>query len=173
MMTYVMKNPDKRMKVSEWMFAKMIGYCRDRGRVYTDDHQLGGSIWLTPGNTTMGTISMLMAGMWQMPFRLGLGGMSRFGRIDGIASKAHKKVVPGDHWYLLGLGVDPDSQNTGLGTEAIEIGASQAHEAGLPVFLETVTESNVEYYIKRGFEVAEESDVEEGLRVYSMINRPK
>ena len=115
---------------------------------------------------------ILRMGMWQMPFRLGLRGFLRFGKIDAMASKAHKKYASGDHWYLLMLGVDPDQQNTGVRSAAIEAGASKAQAAGLPVYLDTMTHSNVDYYIKRGFEVADEFDVEDDIHVWSMIKKP-
>ena len=173
MMLFIMPDANKRMKQSEWMFSKLLKYTRHYGHVYTDDKQTAGSIWLPPGNTTMSQIGMLRAGLWQMPFQVGLRGFLRFGRLDVVASKAHKKAVQGDHWYLLGLGVDPDAQKTGLGTEAIEIGAEQAKAAGLPVYLETMTQSNVDYYTKRGFEVAEEVIVDDELRIWSMIKQPQ
>lgn len=172
MMHYIMPNASKRIKRSEWMFGNLIGYVQNFGHVYTDDNQTGGSIWLPPGKTTIGAMDMMRAGMWQMPFRVGLRGFLRFGRLDGAASKAHKKAVPGDHWYLLGLGVDPDAQKTGLGTEAIEIGADQAQADGLPVYLETMTQANVDYYSKRGFEVAEELTVDDELRIWAMVKQP-
>jgi len=173
MMQVIIPDDNKRIKAGNWMFAKMISYCRNQGKVYTDEQQTGGSVWLTPGNTTMTIRHMIKAGLWQMPCRLGLRGVARFGRIDDIAAKAHKKLVPGDHWYLLGLGVDPDSQKNGLGTEAIEIGRAQAHAAGLPVYLDTTSEGNVGYYEKRGFEVGAESSVGDDLRIWSMISNPK
>ena len=171
MMQFIMPDVSKRIKRSEWMFGRLLAYVRRSGHVYTDENQTAGSIWLPPGNTTMTTTGMLRAGLWQMPFRVGLSGFLRFGRLDGIASKAHKKAVQGDHWYLLGLGVDPDAQKSGLGSEAIEIGAAQAQAAGLPVYLETMTQSNVDYYTKRGFEVPEEVAVND-LRIWAMVKQP-
>ena len=172
MTQYVMHNVDKRMAISNWMFTILVYYCRKWGEVYTDDTQTGGSLWLTPGNTTMSPLRILRMGMWQMPFRLGFKGFSRFNKIDGMAAKVHKRHVPGDHWYMLMLGVDPDQQGTGLGSAAIDAGAAKAQGAGLPVYLDTMTQSNVDYYVKRGFEIAEEFDVDSDLHVWSMIKHP-
>ncbi|MEE8046340.1 MAG: GNAT family N-acetyltransferase [Dehalococcoidia bacterium] len=172
MTLYIMPDTEKRTKINNWLYTKIIQYCRKWGVVYTDENQVCASVWLKPGDTTMSPIRIIRAGMWQMPFRLGLKGFSRFGRLDAAASKSRKKIVPGDHWYLLMLGVDPDQQKSGLGTEALEIGATQAAAAGLPVFLETMTETNVEYYMKRGFEVGDESEVEDQVHIWSMIRKP-
>lgn len=172
LMTFIMPDASKRTKRSEWMFGALMRYVRRNGHIYTDDNQSAGSIWLPPGNTTMSQVGMMRAGLWQMPFRVGLGGFMRFNRLDGAASKAHKKAVQGDHWYLLGLGVAPDAQKSGLGTEAIEMGAAQAQAAGLPVYLETMTQTNVDFYTKRGFEVSEEVEVDDDLRIWAMVKRP-
>ena len=110
MTRYVMHDVEKPTKINNWMFTKLIQYCRKWGMVYTDENQTAASIWLTHGNTTMSPLRIIRSGMWQMPFRLGWKGFSRFGEIDAAASKAHKKLVPKDHWYLLMLGVDPDLQ---------------------------------------------------------------
>jgi len=172
MTKFILPDADSRMKATDWMFTKMVSYCDRYGRVYTDEGQTGGSLWLSPGNTTMTTIRILRMGMWQMPFKLGFGGFGRFNKVDAASSKVHKKHAPGDHWYLLILGTDPDQQGNGNGSACIEIGAAQAQEAGLPVYLETMVEDNVAFYEKRGFEVVEEFVVEDELRIWSMIRNP-
>ena len=156
LMKFMVPDDSKRMEKGNWFMSKGIGYCAKWGEVYTDDAFSCGASWLTPGNTTMSTMRILRAGLWQMPFRIGFGGFSRFNKLDSTASAVHKKHVTGDHWYLLILGTHPEHQGTGLGSAAIELGASKAGGAGMPVYLETMTESNVEYYTKRGFTVAEE-----------------
>lgn len=172
MMEYLLTDENSRQKATTWMFEKLAAYCGKRGEVFTDETQTGGSVWLTPGNTTISPIGILLAGMWQMPFRFGLRGFMRFNKLDAMASKSHKKHMPGDHWYLLGIGTDPDRQGTGIGTAAIEIGAAKAQAAGLPVYLETTAESNVPYYEKRDFKVVEEIAVDDELRIWSMVRNP-
>lgn len=172
MMVYIMPNADKRMRTCSWMFAGLIQYCRRWGLVYTNENQTAASIWLKPGNTTMTPLRTIRTNLWQMPFRLGWKGAFRFGQLGSAASKVHNRVVPGDHWYLLMLGVDPESQGQGAGSAAMEIGNSQAQKEGLPVYLETMTQSNADYYLKRGFEIGEEYVVGDELRTWSMIKRP-
>ena len=163
--------PDEKQRVAKsgWFFEKAIGYCKRWGEVYTNEDNSAGSVWLTPGNTTMSTMRVLRSGLWQMPFRMSFGAFSRFNKLDSAAAAIHKKHVPGDHWYLLGLGTHPDKQGTGIGSAAIEMGAAKAAAAGLPVYLETNTESNVSYYSKRGFRVAEEFVVDGKLKTWAMM----
>ena len=172
LMQYIEPDEEKRLKTGNWFLTRAIAYCERWGEVYTDESLAGGGAWLTPGNTTMSTMRILRIGLWQMPFRLGFGGFSRFNKLDSATAKVHKRVVKGDHWYLLLLGVDPVQQSNGIGSAAIEVGAAKAQQAGLPVYLETMTQSNVDYYQKRGFEVAEEFDVDDQLHVWAMVRQP-
>ena len=172
LMEYMVPDADKRLKFGDWFFSKAVGYCQKWGEVHADENLVGGGAWLGPGNTTMSTMRVLRAGMWKMPFKLGLSGMGRFNKLDSETARVHKKLVPGDHWYLLILGVDPASQNTGIGSAGIEICAAKAQEAGLPVYLETMTQSNVDYYMKRGFEIGEEFDIDGDLHTWAMVRQP-
>ncbi|MCH8115196.1 MAG: GNAT family N-acetyltransferase [Chloroflexi bacterium] len=172
LMQYIEPDEEKRRKFGNWFLTRAIAYCERWGEVYTDENLAGGGAWLTPGNTTMTTMRILRIGLWQLPFRLGTGGLARLNKFDSATAKVHKRVVKGDHWYLLLLGVDPDQQSNGIGSAAIEVGAAKAQQAGLPVYLETMTQSNVDYYQKRGFEVAEEFDVDDQLHVWAMVRQP-
>ena len=172
LMEFMVPDESKRLEIGNWFMSKGIGYCAKWGEVYTDDDFTGGSAWLTPGNTKMTTMRILRAGLWQMPFKIGLGGFSRFNKLDSVASAIHKKHVPGDHWYLLILGTHPERQGTGIGTAAIEAGAAKAAQAGLPVYLETMTESNVGYYTKRDFKVAEEFVIDGKVKTWAMVRQP-
>lgn len=169
LMTYIVPEDDRRRVVGEWFFAKAIGYCQKWGEVHADASLSGGAAWLPPGNTSMSTIRIMRAGFWQAPFRLGVGGFSRFNKVDEATRMVHKKAVPGDHWYLLLLGVDPDRQKSGIGSAAIEMGVAKAAVKKLPIYLETMTESNVAYYSKRGFTVAEEFVIDGEVRTWAMV----
>ena len=172
LMEYMVPDKDKRLKIGNWFMAKAIGYCHKWGEVHADADLAGGSAWLSPGNTTMSTLRILRAGLWQVPFRIGLSGMSRFNKLDSESAKVHKKLVPGDHWYLMLLGVDPEMQKSGIGSAAIDVGAAKAQQAGLPVYLETMTQSNVDYFMKRGFEIGEEFDIDGKAHTWAMVRKP-
>ncbi len=172
LMQYMEPDETKRLKKGNWFMSKGIGYCARWGEVHTDDEFRGGAAWLMPGNTTMSTMRILRVGLWQMPFRLGLGAFSRFNKLDSATSKVHKKHVPGEHWYLLLLGTPPEHQGSGVGSAGIEIGAGKAAQAGLPAYLETMTESNVEYYTKRDFKVVEEFMIDDHLKTWAMVRQP-
>ena len=69
------------------------------------------------------------------------------------ATEPFHKAVHGPHWYLLAVGARSQFQGRGLGSALVEIGTSRADAAGVPCYLETGTQSNIDFYAKRGFEI--------------------
>jgi len=57
------------------------------------------------------------------------------------------------YWYLEVVGVEPAAQGMGIGTRLLEPVLTVADEAGQLCYLETITERNVAWYRRLGFEV--------------------
>lgn len=161
----------KRAAIGQWFFEKAIGMGERWGEVYTNDDAAAVSVWFPPGETELTPMKMLRAGLAMLPFKTGLGGVSRFMKVGPVTEKLHHHSVEGRHWYLLALGTKPELQGTGLGSALIDVGAKQADAAGLPCYLETATESNVAFYTKRGFEVKDKADVL-GFTLWGMTRQP-
>jgi len=53
----------------------------------------------------------------------------------------------------------------------VEVGTSRADEAGVPCYLETGTQSNVDFYTKRGFEIVGQTDFD-GHTLTGMVRAP-
>jgi GNAT superfamily N-acetyltransferase len=68
----------------------------------------------------------------------------------------------GKHWHLRYIGVKPEAQGKGWGGLALGAGIDMAAADGLPIYLETSKDSNVQLYRRYGFEVIEEWDVPGG-----------
>ena len=160
----------KRAAIGWWFFEKSINYGQRWGEVYTNGEASAVAVWFTPGQTELTPGRMLRVGMGMLPFKVGLGGVSRFMKAMSVGEKFHKSVH-GPHWYLLALGTKPEQQGAGMGGALIEVGAAKADAAGVPCYLETATESNVAFYTKRGFEVIAKEDVL-GFTLWGMIRQP-
>jgi ribosomal protein S18 acetylase RimI-like enzyme len=160
----------KRAAIGQWFFEKLINYGQRWGEVYTNDEAAAVAVWFPPGQTELTPGRMLRVGLGMLPFKIGLGGVSRFMKAMSVGEKFHKSVH-GPHWYLLALGTKPELQGAGLGGALIEVGAAKADAAGVPCYLETATESNVAFYTKRGFEVIEKEDVL-GFTLWGMVRKP-
>lgn len=65
-------------------------------------------------------------------------------------------------WSLATVAVDPERQGEGLGSAVLEPGLRAAREAGVPAYLETSAERNVEFYRRLGFEVLGSVELPDG-----------
>lgn len=78
------------------------------------------------------------------------------GRLLKFASTL-AKLRPGEpHWYLQEVAVDPAAQGCGIGTKLLEPVLARADREARPCYLETMTEKNVAWYRRLGFETLEE-----------------
>ena len=94
----------------------------------------------------------------------GLGVARRWGRVFEALARVH---LPGPHWYLATLGVEPGFQGGGRGSALLASWLEGAAQDGVPAWLETDREANLVFYRRAGFEVALEVSVLD-VRVWCM-----
>jgi GNAT superfamily N-acetyltransferase len=87
------------------------------------------------------------------------------------ATEPFHKAVDCPHWYLVAVGTRADRRGEGLGSALVEIGTARADEAGVPCYLETGTQSSIDFYTKRGFEVVGRTDFD-GHTLTGMVRPP-
>ncbi len=168
-LVYINSNREKRQRWSHWFWRTTLGYGLRWGVVETIESGKGAAVWLPPGNTTMSSLRMMRTAFVQTPFRVGLGSTMRIARMDAL-DKAHARQMPEDHWYLQTLGVHPDLQGTGVGSALLDAGHARAEESGKPCYLETATQYDIDFYSKRGYESAEQIQLDD-LTITTMIRR--
>jgi len=147
----------------------------DAGRVYAatrGSDLLGVAAWLPPGGFPLlpgrqlraapDMLRVLAAAPRSLP---------RLLRFTAGAAKLHPAQP---YWYLEAVGVDPSARGMGIGTRLLEPVLARADEAGLPCYLETMTERNVAWYRRLGFEVriSGVSFVPGGPPNWTMLRRP-
>jgi len=173
---YIFPDEEKRRRVLPWMLRTATHYAQRHGEVHTTpDNVEGAAVWLPPGGTAISNLRMLMAGMWRVPFKAGLGATSRFMRMSSHLDKRHEHDVQGRHWYLMILGVEPERQGQGVGGALIQPVIARAEGDGLPCYLETMKEINVTFYRKHGFAVVSEGDIPDdgGPHYWTMRRDPQ
>ena len=165
-------SPDeaKRQRRGNWFMSMTVQYGLRWGEVWAADDTSAAAVWLPPGSTDMSLGRMLRVGLTRMPVQLGLSGSCRFMKALSATEPFHKSVS-GPHWYLLAVGARTDRQGQGLGSALAEVGTSQADAAGVPCYLETGTQSNIEFYTKRGFEIVGQTSFE-GHTLTGMVRQP-
>jgi GNAT superfamily N-acetyltransferase len=173
LMTYWLPDPDKRARALPWFMTTAAKFAFKNGEVETTAGAVeGGALWLLPGKTRVPPLQMMLAGMWQAPFRLGVGNLGRFSKSLDHMEKIHDQQAPEDHWYLMVLGVDPPRQGQGIGSAIMQPALAKADAAHLPAYLETQKEINVPLYQRHGFEIVVETDMPGGGPHIWCMKRP-
>ncbi len=90
----------------------------------------------------------------------------------GEMEAQHERLTDGPHLRLEFFGVEPSRQGSGVGSALIEHGHRRADELGLFCYLETFTERNVRFYDRRGYRLAGEYAVGDGVPVYGLLRIP-
>ena len=158
-----------------WILEIGISYGSRFGEVLTTaGGMLGHAVWLPPGETSMADDRMLAVGFGEAPARMGEEALKRFGDFMEVVSSHHERLVPTPHWYLLILGVEPERQGEGIGSALIAPNLARADIEGLPCYLETSKERNLEFYRRHGFEVRHEENIPSGgPKVWMMKREPR
>jgi len=167
---WMIPDVDRRARLLPWLFR--IGFEMTAADVYaTEGEVLGAARWLPPGRP-QSRIAPTLKALVATPLRLGsaTGPFLAYGRaVEALRSQA----VPGDHWYLAGIGVDPAAQRQGIGGALLQPGIEAASRAGLPSVLLTNSESNLSFYEGHGFRVVREADTPRGgPHCWAMVRHP-
>lgn len=102
----------------------------------------------------------------------GWGHLPAIVRLLHVMEKHHEALVPGPHFYLFALGVEPELQRRGLGGALMRPVLARCDREGLPAFLETAREDNVPYYERYGFRVEHVIERAGWPKLWMMV-RPK
>jgi ribosomal protein S18 acetylase RimI-like enzyme len=167
---WLFPNEQRRAQVLPWLFragfdATAADVWTTRGRV------LGAARWLPPGRPAMRVAPTLRA-LMITPLRLGAA-TGRFFAYGRAVENLRLRIAPGPHWYLAGIGVEPDAQRRGIGSALLRPGVDGAARDALPAVLLTNNERNLPFYERHGFEVAAEGDTPEGgPHAWAMVRSP-
>jgi GNAT superfamily N-acetyltransferase len=91
-----------------------------------------------------------------------LGRAAAFGRALAAARPAEP------HGYLAVLGIAPECQRRGVGSELLASFLARCDAAGMPAYLETSREANVAFYARHGFAVRTEIPIRDGPRLWTL-----
>lgn len=154
MFQWLFPDPLRRSRSLKILNRVPIDYGMRRGRVTHSEDGRAVAIWFPPGQpVTVG--GMIRSGFLGVPLRIGVRPFARFMRANGVMERIHKREMPEPHWYLLIVGVDPELQGRGLGSELVREGLARADEMDSPCYLETSDERNLAFYQRLGFRVLE------------------
>lgn len=166
---WLVETGDDPLQMERQMFVAEYRITKRFDLIYTDADRKGVSIWKPPGARS--TIGDRIQQVWTM---LGTIKLSRraFAKIKLFIQIENAHPCE-HHYYLSLLAVHPDMQGKGLGTALMQPVLEICDRDHVPAYLETETESNVDFYSKRGFKVIKEITTSDGRsKVWTMWRAP-
>src|SRR6266516_3670834 len=134
---YLIPDHSRRLRLLPPFFHIMVRYSLRYGEVYTTSALEGVACWLSPGNTTPLFSRLARIGIRDARLGLELGwtGFRHYMVMEEYIDTVHKQCVPGQHWYLWAIGVDPPHQHQGIGGMLMQPVLARADADGLPCYL--------------------------------------
>jgi GNAT superfamily N-acetyltransferase len=117
--------------------------------------------------------SVIRAGVLSMTWRIGWHATQLLSQLEREFDAARRTHVPGPHCYVPLLGVRPEAQGKGLSRAVMRPVFEAADLAGVPVYLETVPETNVAIYQRLGFDLRGHRELTGGLANWEMVREPR
>jgi ribosomal protein S18 acetylase RimI-like enzyme len=169
--TWVLPDAARRARLLPWLFR--MGFELLDAELWTSAGPIRGCArWLPPGRPRVHVVPALRAAV-ATPLRL-REATSRFLAYSRAVDEARRRAVPGPHWYLAGIGVEPGARRKGLGSALLQPGIEAAERDGVPAALLTNAEDNLSFYGAHGFEVVlEDATPAGGPRAWTMVRPPR
>lgn len=136
-------------------FTTPVQYGLKYGQVFAPSAQLEGVAAWVPGRYAEMTIMRLIfSGAFWTGMKMGMDVSQRMSTVLKPTDLDRIEFMRGrDYTYLVIIGVAPQYQGQGFGGQLLQAVIDQSDKSGLPVYLETETEENVQLYQHFGFTV--------------------
>ncbi|HUS03233.1 MAG TPA: GNAT family N-acetyltransferase [Chitinophagaceae bacterium] len=157
---YIIKQDDKRVKRIRNLMEYSFDVCYLFGEVFLTEDKRGCALIVIPEKKKT-TLKAILLDIKLIIYCIGL---SNIGKAMSRESKI-KKLQPKERmYYLWFIGVDPISQNNGVGSMLLSEIITESVKQNRSIYLETSTLKNIPWYEKFGFKIYNELDV--GYRLF-------
>ena len=161
----------------QWVafFTAPVVYCLKYGQAIAPSAQMEGVAAWVPGKfADMDFFRMLFSGAMWAGMKMGMEIAQKLKVIFGPIEQDRKVHLLGrDYLYLQLIGVAPKYQGQGLGGKLLAALFAESEQTGLPIYLETETDENVQIYQHFGFKVLKKATLPLiDLPMWEMIREP-
>lgn len=165
---YLFPDPRTRGRALRRFFTLQLRQTpRRKALAYTTEHCRSTALWIPPRTAP----PSLRDAAAQIPLLLILG--RRAGAALDLVRLIDSRHPKTPHYYLGGLGTDPEWQKKGLGSAVLAPVLGICDRDGVAAYLESSSEANIEFYRRHRFEVIDVVTVPEGsLRLWLMWREP-
>jgi ribosomal protein S18 acetylase RimI-like enzyme len=156
-------------------FTAPVVYCLKYGQVIAPSPKMEGVAAWVPGKyADMNFFRMMFSGAIWAGVKMGLDITQKLKIVFGQVEQDRKMHMQGQNYlYLQIIGVAPQHQGLGLGGNLLATLFADSNQSGLPIYLETETEDNVQLYQHLGFSVLKKVTLPLiNLPVWEMTKQP-
>lgn len=173
LMVHLLPDPQRRDRMLRGFCTLIVRHGTRYGQAYgVGDAIHGVAVWLPPAEAQASLLRLLYTGGWRLPLLVGIGNTSRMLGFRGIVERHYQRLVPQPHWLLHMLGVAPEHQGRGLGSELLNAMLPRLDETQVDCVLETANPRSALLYERFGFQTLEEIVVPDtDLRCKLMLRR--
>lgn len=152
---YVVKQDRNREARIRGLMDYSFDVCNAFGDVWISDGAQACALVLHP-DKKRSTFSSIL---WDARLAINVIGLNRISRILSRESKI-KSFHPKERFsYLWFIGVSPEFQNAGKGSQLLNEIIRDSNAEGRPIYLETSVDRNIPWYEKHGFEIFQSLDL--------------
>jgi GNAT superfamily N-acetyltransferase len=160
-MSWTFPRDGRRLGQAERFWTIRLSHMAPQEEIYVTDDLSGAAAWTLPdrwhvGLRETGKLTRLVLSP-RLPMLL-----RGLRRLEG----AHPHVPP--HFYLAVIGTDPSRQGEGIGTALLQPVLELCDRDGVPAYLESSKERNVDFYSRFGFRVMTEVRLPNGPPMWPM-----
>lgn len=156
-LTHILPDEDVRREKGRHLFSFELRYGRNYGWVCATSPRLEGvAVWLPSDRSEITLWRAMRSGGFALQKGLGKDGMKRLLAFSDQVDAAHKRHLPGFHWYLFFIGVDPRFQGKGCGGKLIWPMLDWLDGRQMACYLNTQNEENIGLYEHFGFVTKEQ-----------------
>jgi ribosomal protein S18 acetylase RimI-like enzyme len=156
------------------LFEMRIRYGLLYGEVHVAPRHLEGiAVWIPSNRASMTMWKQIRAGGIRLYRSVGADPVARMTHVAEHNDRLRRQHVPGRHWFLSILAVDPAHQRQGRATRLVKGMLSRLDREAIACYAETTEPSVFPFYRRLGFELGTESTVPgTDLTVWPLVRPP-
>jgi ribosomal protein S18 acetylase RimI-like enzyme len=163
---YVVKRDRNRKERIHGLMNYSFDVCNAFGDVWIADDGQACALVLYPDKKH----STLSAIIWDAKLALSVIGLNRVSQVLSREAKIKSFHPKGQFSYLWFIGVAPELQNKGKGSQLLKEIIRESESQGRPIYLETSVDRNLPWYKKHGFEIFQSLELTYKLYMLRRIN---
>ena len=171
---YFFLDEARRLSESVELFRMRIRYGLRYGEVHVTSSNLEGiAVWLPSERASMTMWRQIRSGGMRLYRAVGRDAVARMTRIAEHNERLRRQHVPGCHWFLSILAVDPEHQRRGHATRLLSAMLDRLDRDRIPCYAETMQSGLLPFYERYGFVIGAESTVADtNLIVWPLVRPP-